>query len=242
MGQYNTYEKIKNLINHLGINIDNDVSILDFGCGGGDFVNYFLNEKVNAYGCDLAFKKSENTDTLIKLNKIKLMDIETKKIPFKNEKFDIVISNQVFEHVDNYDQAFMEISRVLKNGGISLNLFPSRYRLIEAHVNAPFASIIKNRYWLYLCSLFGFYRKVPIKTLWAVACENEIYLKTRTNYLPKKIIRKISEKHFKSVEFCEHEIINHLEILRNYRLLKKVLLFMPAIYSTFGSRVLLLHK
>ena len=51
------------------------------------------------------------------------MDSDTFRIPFENEKFDIVISNQVFEHVADYDLAFKEISRVLKKEGISLNFF-----------------------------------------------------------------------------------------------------------------------
>tara|TARA_B100000035_G_scaffold179193_1_gene152862 strand:- start:123 stop:851 length:729 start_codon:yes stop_codon:yes gene_type:complete len=242
MGRYKTFEKIKGIINNIDKKLDSSTTILDYGCGDGKFVKYFLDEKINAYGCDLKFKKSGITKSLIKLKKIKLMDSDTFRIPFENEKFDIVISNQVFEHVADYDLAFKEISRVLKKEGISLNFFPSRYRFIEAHVNVPFASIIKNKYWLYIWSLFGFYAKVPNRTLWEIACRNEIYLKTRTNYLPKKNIRKISQKHFRYVDFYEREIINYLEVSRRYYLLKKIFLLLPSFYSTFISRVLFLRK
>ena len=39
-------------------------------------------------------------------------------LPFENEAFDYVISDQVLEHVENPLLAFKEASRVLKRGGL----------------------------------------------------------------------------------------------------------------------------
>ena len=47
-----------------------------------------------------------------------------KKIPFQNNKFDSVISNQVFEHVFNPDQFLRELNRVLKTDGLLLITVP----------------------------------------------------------------------------------------------------------------------
>lgn len=55
------------------------------------------------------------------------------KIPFDSGSFDIVINNQVFEHVDNLDFVLTECHRVLKPGGIILSLFPSKDVRREGH-------------------------------------------------------------------------------------------------------------
>jgi SAM-dependent methyltransferase len=45
-------------------------------------------------------------------------------LSFKNNEFDLIISNDVFEHVPNPGIAFKECSRVLKNGGEILATIP----------------------------------------------------------------------------------------------------------------------
>ena len=52
--------------------------------------------------------------------------------------FDIVISNQVLEHIESIDLVIDEIARITKSGGIGLHIFPSRRHLIEAHLKMPF--------------------------------------------------------------------------------------------------------
>lgn len=39
-------------------------------------------------------------------------------LPFKEERFDLVISEDVFEHICDYNKAFLEVRRVLVRGGI----------------------------------------------------------------------------------------------------------------------------
>lgn len=43
--------------------------------------------------------------------------IDLQNIPFKNNTFDFVITEDVFEHILDYEKAFREIKRVLKPGG-----------------------------------------------------------------------------------------------------------------------------
>jgi ubiquinone/menaquinone biosynthesis C-methylase UbiE len=51
-------------------------------------------------------------------------DIDT-GLPFKDNCFDIVISNQVLEHVNSTDNFVKECFRVLKNGGICIASTPN---------------------------------------------------------------------------------------------------------------------
>src|SRR3989344_1721611 len=44
--------------------------------------------------------------------------IKNNKLPFKNKFFDVVISNQVIEHVNDPEKHVQEINRVLKDKGV----------------------------------------------------------------------------------------------------------------------------
>jgi SAM-dependent methyltransferase len=52
-------------------------------------------------------------------------DIE--KLTFQNESFDLVITEDVFEHVRNYENGFKEILRVLKQGGYHIFTIPFNF-------------------------------------------------------------------------------------------------------------------
>jgi SAM-dependent methyltransferase len=47
--------------------------------------------------------------------------VDMQNLPFKNNTFDFVISDQVIEHLENPQQAVNESYRVLKNGGIAIH-------------------------------------------------------------------------------------------------------------------------
>ena len=49
---------------------------------------------------------------------------DLKKLSFKDNFFDLVISEDVLEHVDDYERAFLEIYRVLKPGGYHIFTIP----------------------------------------------------------------------------------------------------------------------
>ena len=59
------------------------------------------------------------------------------RIPFADGSFDLIVSNQVFEHVKDLDGVLDEISRVLVPGGCLLALFPTREVLREGHLGVP---------------------------------------------------------------------------------------------------------
>jgi len=49
---------------------------------------------------------------------------DLEKLTFQNESFDLVITEDIFEHVRDYKKGFKEISRVLKNGGYHIFTIP----------------------------------------------------------------------------------------------------------------------
>ena len=61
-------------------------------------------------------------------------------LSFPDEHFDLVISNQVYEHVPDSARMFDEIHRVLKPGGICYLAAGNRFKFMEDHYRLPLLS------------------------------------------------------------------------------------------------------
>ncbi len=124
----------------LGQNDARSARILDYGCGAGEIVMALRKRNINAYGCDAFYaggdySKSIN-EALLAGQIVKKMDGTT--IPFDSASFDLIINNQVMEHVSDIHGVLAEFQRVLAPGGQVLSLFPDRSVWREGHCGIPF--------------------------------------------------------------------------------------------------------
>lgn len=100
-------ENVKIYLSNLNVK-KNDLKILNL-CSFG-FVHETLKE-YPGYFCGEFFDGVTSGE---KYNSILCVDLQN--IPFEDKFFDLIISEDVLEHVENIDQAFIEINRVLKLG------------------------------------------------------------------------------------------------------------------------------
>jgi len=114
--------------------------VLDYGCGAGQIVQRMREKGIDAIGCDVFyggnFERSlegiaENVRPFVR-------QMQNGLIPFDDASFDVVVTNQVLEHVSDLDLSLREIARVLKPGGQLLALFPDRTVWREGHCGIPF--------------------------------------------------------------------------------------------------------
>ena len=100
-----------------------NLKFLDVGCGDGLFLNHLKRQtKFELYGGDYSIPKVEKCRSK-GLNVIKI-DLE-KKLPFKDNFFDIVYAGEVIEHLYDPDYAIKEISRIIKPDGYFLLSTPN---------------------------------------------------------------------------------------------------------------------
>lgn len=92
--------------------------VLDIGCGTGRDLalakKYAKSNNVELHGVDL---KPEPTLLEKDRHKIKKVDLERQRLPYPDESFDIVIANQLLEHVKEIFWISNEACRVLKTKG-----------------------------------------------------------------------------------------------------------------------------
>lgn len=65
------------------------------------------------------------------------------ELPF-DEPFDFIVTNQVFEHVADLGGLLSLVKSALKPDGLSINLFPLKYVVWEAHCKCPFPHWIRS--------------------------------------------------------------------------------------------------
>ena len=103
--------------------------ILDVGVGSGFLLQYLFKNKVPGkfYGIDL----SDEGIMIAKARvpKAYLMQGNVYEMPYMDNFFDCVVSTEVLEHLQDIDKAVGQIHRVLKEGGVSLNLLPFEHTL-----------------------------------------------------------------------------------------------------------------
>jgi SAM-dependent methyltransferase len=96
------------------VGINENMYILDIGCGDGYFTNnIFDREKI--IGIDILEDDLKTASQYSIFTKLVCEDV-TKKIPFEDNYFDFAFSNCVFEHIPDPNAGLAQISRTLKPG------------------------------------------------------------------------------------------------------------------------------
>ena len=119
--------------------------VLDYGCGSGTVVEMLRNAGYDARGVDIRWPGATTPD--IEASELGREGVlryyeEGGRLPFDDDTFDVVVSDQVFEHVVPLEASVREIERVLRPGGVAYHHFPSRAVLREGHIGIPLAHLM----------------------------------------------------------------------------------------------------
>ena len=56
-----------------------------------------------------------------------VLEVDTSRLNFRSETFDVIFSSQVLAHIKNIELAYQEIRRVLKKSGIMIHIVPTTW-------------------------------------------------------------------------------------------------------------------
>jgi SAM-dependent methyltransferase len=120
--------------------------VLDFGAGRGELVvddeNEFRRNLSNLKGRCAHLEGCDVDEKVLQNQFLDHAEVVTPNValPYPNDRFDIVISRYVFEHIDKPDHVARELLRVVKPGGLIAAVTPNKYGYI-----AIGATLLPNR-------------------------------------------------------------------------------------------------
>ncbi len=218
--------------------------VLDFGSGAGRHVAEFRDAGYDAWGVDQMHGSHEAGS--VETTYLRRVDPPDYVLPFADGEFDFVYSTSVMEHVLDPGGALAEIKRVLRPGGLSIHIFPPRWRPIEPHMLVPFGGRFQSFALMRIWARFGirnnFQRGLSVT---ATALANTQYAKTGISYPTATEWELRASALFCSVEWSERAYIRaSRHISRLSRLIVPVA-DVPGLeraYRTLHTRVLVLRR
>ena len=124
-----------------------ETTILDFGCGKGNLLRKLKEESIGKVLCGIDIFNSQKELDFAK-NNSNIEEIKAIKpyqnIPF-DYKFDIIIANQVFEHIEDKNKVFDQLKNSLKDCGFLITGFPTKEIIVEPHLKLPLIHFLPKR-------------------------------------------------------------------------------------------------
>jgi SAM-dependent methyltransferase len=104
--------------------------VLDLGCGVGEYVRAFERRGAAALGCDIDVPRLQEA---ARRGARGLLAAAGEALPFRNESFDVIVLNEVIEHVQDDAATMREVARTLAPGGVCVIYAPNRLYPFETH-------------------------------------------------------------------------------------------------------------
>ena len=129
--------------------------VLDLGAGSGG-TSVILSQQNKVVSFDLSRKRLRNQETSKSIFRV---NGDAAKLPFKSNHFDLIILQDVIEHIPGYENLIEEVIRILKKNGYIYLSTPNKYSLInivsDPHWGVPLVAILnRNQIKKYFLKIF----------------------------------------------------------------------------------------
>lgn len=128
--------------------------VLEIGTGAGYIAHALSKHAKSVDSVDIVDDRKVKTGFEQKI-------VSDEELPYKDEQFDVVITNHVLEHVPDQEKHMAEMTRVLKKGGIIYLASPNKWWLTDPHYKLPFISWLPR-------SVAGGYLKIAKGRKWDI--------------------------------------------------------------------------
>jgi SAM-dependent methyltransferase len=187
-----------------------EVRALDYGCGAGEVIRLLRDRGIHAFGCDSFYAGGDHYPSLHReLTEGGIISrIKGDRLPYDDAQFDLIVNNQVMEHVQDLDRVLAEIARVHKPGGLILSVFPDKQVWREGHCGVPFLHWFAkgSRPRVYYAAAwrllgFGYYKGKKGRMQWSEEfCR---WLDEWTHYRARRDIELSYDKHYSDIQYIE---------------------------------------
>ncbi len=114
--------------------------VLDYGCGIGQMIAQGRERGLDIWGADSSKDiYAAWADAVPAQARDRVRKIKSTRADYPDAHFDVVLSNQVLEHVRDPESTIADIHRLVKPGGAVIAAFPVTDTWYEGHVGLYFA-------------------------------------------------------------------------------------------------------
>jgi SAM-dependent methyltransferase len=106
-----------------------DAAVLDVGCGIGTYVRRFRRFSDDVHGIEVEAERVAEASAELP----NIIHAYGEDLPYPDDRFDLVFSNEVIEHVDDDRRTAAEMVRVARPGGHIVAFAPNRLYPFETH-------------------------------------------------------------------------------------------------------------
>lgn len=132
-GFYDVYEicrvyTVKKVLSRLKATGFAPASILDYGCGEGRYIGELkeIFPSAGLAGCDISDKALDIAKR--QFPEATYIPMQDETVGYADGSFDLIVSIEVFEHVQDVEKATREVARLLRTGGLALVTTPCANR------------------------------------------------------------------------------------------------------------------
>lgn len=175
----------------------NSLSCLDIGCSNGIITNELIKHFKLVEGVDIDRVAIEQAKSKYHKKNLKFSTMSALNLQFRENLFDVVILNQVYEFVPDQQKLVREVYRVLKRGGICLVGARNKFSIIEGQSGLPLLHFLPNNLSRTVASIFGReYYPPQYKSLCGL---KKLFKKFEINNLTESILRHPRQYNFISL-------------------------------------------
>ena len=109
----------------------NSARVLDDGCGVGAYAAKLRQFTPSVFGLEYEFERAAEAGR--RLAPAQVVCAAGEHLPYPDDSFDVILSNEVIEHMRDDGLAVREAVRVLRRGGRLLLFCPNRWYPVEQH-------------------------------------------------------------------------------------------------------------
>lgn len=99
------------------------------GIGVGAYASHLLEDSPNVYGFDIELERAREAHRHVPNTHVAAAE----HLPYPRDRFDLILSHEVLEHVQDDRAAIAEMSRTLRPGGRAVIFCPNRWYPFETH-------------------------------------------------------------------------------------------------------------